>query len=107
MKKNTQQDASKPLLLTFTQGHASRLDRVMLKKMADHFGWTETQTIHVSLMRMFVTTFPQYVDDGPLPKRNLTKSSESTNLHSSDFVTLSNWVTSAKAGLLTKTKSKK
>lgn len=78
----------------------------MLKEMADHFDWTETQTIHVALTRMFDTTFPQYVDDGPLPKKILLESSESTNLHGSEFESLSDWATAAKSRLKTKTKAK-
>lgn len=77
----------------------------MLKEMADHFGWTETQTVHVALTRMFFTTFEQYVDIGPVSKKNLSKSSKSTNLQSPEFETLSGWVTAAKARLETKTKA--
>ena len=96
---------SKPLLLTFGTGHAHRLDRAMLKQMADHFGWTETQTIHVALTRMFFTTFGEYVDVGPISKKNLSKSSNSTNLQSPEHETLSDWVTAAKDRLKIKAKT--
>lgn len=67
MGNMTEISNQKPLLLKFSPGIERGLDRDMLDKLAKFHGWSATQTIHVALARMFYSTFPELIDDGPIP----------------------------------------
>lgn len=103
MENTSEISNQKPLLLKFSPGIERGLDRDMLDKLAKFFGWSATQTIHVALARMFYSTFPEQIDDGPIPSwlqaTAISTASLVKNAQETQTTTLMDWAKEKKTSV--------
>jgi len=103
MENMSEVSNQKPLLLKFSPGIERGLNRDMLGKLAKFHGWSATHTIHVALARMFYTTFPELIDDGPIPgwlqETSISLADLVKNAQETQTTTLMDWVKEKKTSV--------